>query len=104
VLMIAVRGVYTPWLVTRALDSSFLLYMRGIYVRPLLSAVPAWVLAWFMIRNWLPGNTLPQLALAGCICGAAYSAVAFFACLPPDHRKMILSRVPGVKRQSEPRP
>jgi len=95
-LMIAVRGVYTPWLVSRALDSSFLLYMRGIYVRPLLAAVPVWALAWFLKGSWLPGTTLPQLTLAGCICGAGYSAVAFFVCLPPEHRMMILSRLPVV--------
>jgi hypothetical protein len=94
--MIAVRGVYTPWLVSRALNSSFLLYMRGIYARPLLAAVPVWVLAWFLQKNWLPGTTWAQLALAGCICGAAYSALAFFACLPPHHRVMILSRLPVV--------
>jgi hypothetical protein len=94
--MIAVRGVYTPWLVSRALNSSFLLYMRGIYARPLLAAVPVWVLAWILQKNWLPGTTWAQLALAGCICGAAYSVVAFFACLPPHHRVMILSRLPVV--------
>ena len=96
-LMIAVRGVYTPWLVSRALNSSFLLYMRGIYVRPLLAAVPVWVLAWFLQKNWLPGTTWAQLTLAGCTCGVVYSAIAFFACLPPEHRMMILSRVPVVR-------
>lgn len=95
-LMIAVRGVYTPWLVSRALNSSFLLYMRGIYARPLLVAVPVWILAWFLQRNGLPGTTWPQLTLAGCICGTAYSALAFWACLAPDHRMMILSRLPMV--------
>jgi drug/metabolite transporter (DMT)-like permease len=94
--MMAVRGIYTPWLVSRALDSSFLLYMRGIYVRPLLAAVPVWILAWFLQRNRLPGTTWAQLTLAGCICGAVYCAVAFFACFPPEHRMIILSRVPVV--------
>jgi O-antigen/teichoic acid export membrane protein len=95
-LMIVVRGVYTPWLVSRALNSSLLLYMRGIYARPLLAAMPVWILAWFLQKNWIPGTTWPQLTLAGCICGAVYSAVAFFACLPPHHRVMILSRIPVV--------
>jgi O-antigen/teichoic acid export membrane protein len=102
VLMIAVRGIYTPWLVSRALDSSFLLYMRGIYVRPLLASVPVWILAWFLQRNGLPGTTWPQLTLAGCICGAAYCAVAFFVCVPPDHRMMILSRLPVVGARYKP--
>jgi len=101
-LMIAVRGVYTPWLVSRALNSSFLLYMRGIYARPLLSAVPVWILAWFLQKRGLPGTTWPQLTLAGSICVAGYSAVAFFACLPPHHRMMILSRVPVVGPRYKP--
>jgi len=93
-LMIVVRGVYTPWLVSRALNSSFLLYMRGIYVRPLLAAVPVWILAWYLQKTWLPGATWPQLALAASICCAGYFAVAFFACLPRDHRMMVLKRWP----------
>ena len=102
VLMIAVRGVYTPWLVSRALNSSFLLYMRGIYARPLLAAVPVWILAWFLQKYWLAGTTWAQLTLAGCMCGAVYFAIAFFACLPPQHRMMILSRVPLVRSRYSP--
>jgi O-antigen/teichoic acid export membrane protein len=101
-LMIAVRGVYTPWLVSRALNSSFLLYMRGIYARPLLASVPVWILAWFLQKNWLPGTSWAQLTLAGCICGVVYSAIAFFACLPPQHRMMILSRMPVVGPRYRP--
>ena len=44
----------------------------------------------------------PQLTLAGGICVAVYSAVAFFACLPPHHRMMILSRVPVVGPRYRP--
>jgi len=101
-LMIAVRGVYTPWLVSRALNTSFLGYMRGIYARPLLAAVPVWILARFLQKNWLGDATWPQLTLAACICGAVYSAVAFFACLPRDHRMAVLSRMPVVGPRYRP--
>ena len=33
-LAVANRGLYVPWLVCRALDSSFVNYMQGIYLRP----------------------------------------------------------------------
>ena len=101
-LMIAVRGVYTPWLVSRALNASFLKYMRGIYARPLLAAVPVWVLAWLLQKNWLGEATWPQLTLAGLIIGTVYSAVAFFVCLPRDHRMMVLSRMPVVGPRYRP--
>jgi O-antigen/teichoic acid export membrane protein len=96
VLMIAVRGIYTPWLVSRALECSFFNYMRGIYVRPLLAGVPAAAVTWYLKMNVIPGNTLPQLFFAACLCGVTYGAVAFFLCVAPDHRRMVLCRIPLV--------
>jgi len=93
-LMLAIRGVYTPWLVSRALDCSFFSYMQGIYVRPLLAGVPVGVLALLLRSTWLPGRTWPELTLAGCVCGLAYSAIAMVMCLAPAHRMLLLSRIP----------
>ena len=98
ILMIAVRGIYTPWLVSRALDCSFLSYMRGIYVRPLLAAVPAVLVAWALRASILPGVTWPQLILAGVICAAVYSVPAFVLCVNPAHRSLILARIPVFGR------
>jgi O-antigen/teichoic acid export membrane protein len=94
VLMIAVRGIYTPWLVARALDTSFIDYMRGIYVRPLLTGIPVVALAWLMQTTVLPGRTLPELIAAGAICAAVYFAIATFACIEPHHRALFFSRIP----------
>jgi O-antigen/teichoic acid export membrane protein len=38
------RGLYVPWLVCRALDSSFPGYMWGIYARPWLTGIPVLLL------------------------------------------------------------
>jgi O-antigen/teichoic acid export membrane protein len=96
VLMIAVRGIYTPWLVSRALDYSFLTYMRRIYVGPLVAGVPAAALAWGLKSSWLPGSTWAQLVVAGCLTSLAYGALALFICVAPWHRSMMLSRVPVI--------
>jgi len=93
-LMIAVRGIYTPWLVSRALESSFLAYMSGIYVRPLLSAVPALAVALAAKSTILPGRNLPELILAGGLTAGVYMAVAMFACIAPHHRALFVGRIP----------
>jgi O-antigen/teichoic acid export membrane protein len=94
VLMIAVRGVYTPWLVSRALEYPFLSYMSGIYVRPLLAAVPAVTLAFTLKATVLPGGTWPELILAGSLTGLTYMAVAMFTCVAPHHRALFVGRIP----------
>jgi O-antigen/teichoic acid export membrane protein len=95
-LMIAVRGIYTPWLVSRALDYSFFAYMHRIYVRPLAAGIPAVALAWVLRSTFLPGDTWAQLVLAGCLTSLAYGGLALFLCLTPAHRSMMFSRLPVI--------
>ncbi len=95
-LMIAVRGIYTPWLVCRALNYSFIAYMRRIYVRPLVAGAPAVALAWALRSSWLPGNTWAQLVAAGCVTSLAYGGLALFICVTPSHRSVLLSRLPVI--------
>jgi len=96
ILMLAVRGLYTPWLVAKALDFSFVSYMSGIYVRPLLVGLPVVALAMLLKQTVLPGRNLPELILAGAICGTAYMAIAVFACIAPNHRVLFFSRIPVI--------
>jgi hypothetical protein len=96
ILMLAVRGIYTPWLVSQALEYSFTSYMAGIYVRPLLVGVPVVALAKLMKQTILPGRTLPELILAGVVCAAAYLLIAIFACIAPNHRELFFSRIPVI--------
>ena len=95
-LMIAVRGIYTPWLVSRALDYSFVAYMRRIYVRPLVAGIPATAVAWALHSYGLPGATWFQLVVAGGLTSLAYGAVALFLCVTPSHRSLLLSRLPVI--------
>jgi O-antigen/teichoic acid export membrane protein len=96
IAMLAVRGVYTPWLVSRALDYSFFSYMSGIYVRPLLVGVPVVALAKLLKQTVLPGRSIPELVLAGAICAGAYLMIAVFACIAPNHRVLFFSRIPII--------
>ena len=96
ILMIAVRGIYTPWLVSRALEFSFISYMNGIYARPLLVGVPVVAFAEMMKLTALPGRTLPELILAGALCGLIYLAFAIFFCIAPNHRVLFFSRIPVI--------
>ena len=94
--MIAVRGIYTPWLVSRALDYSFLSYMSGIYVRPLLVGIPVVALAKLLKQTVLPGRNMPELILAAMTCAGAYLLIAVFACIAPSHRVLFFSRIPVI--------
>ena len=89
------RGLYVPWLVCRALDSSFVNYMRGIYARPLLTAVPVLLLARGVKAAGVSGQTWPQLILMGGVTSACFFVPAFFICVTPDHRKLMLHSVAG---------
>lgn len=89
------RGLYVPWLVCRALDSSFLNYMRGIYARPLLTAVPVLLLAQGLKAAGVSGQTWPQLILMGGFTSVCFFVPAFFICVTADHRKLMLRAVAG---------
>src|SRR3954454_21513771 len=43
-LMLSIRGIYTPYLVCKSLDASLAEYMIAIYLRPMLTAIPVAVL------------------------------------------------------------
>ena len=87
------RGLYVPWLVCRALDSSFAGYMRGIYVRPVLTAIPVLLLALALKGAGVSGHTWPQLILMGAFTSAAFFLPAFFICATREHRKLMLHAV-----------
>lgn len=99
ILMIAVRGVYTPWLVSRALECSFFDYMSGIYIRPLLTAVPALALAWGLQLTILPGHSWPELIAAAALTAGCYLSVAMFVCIAPHHRALFVGRIPMLGRR-----
>jgi hypothetical protein len=93
VLSVLNRGIYVPWLVCHALKSSFVGYMRGIYLRPLLTAIPVWLLVRFIKAAGVSGQTWPQLILIGGVTATGFFLPAFFTCATREHRKLMLGWV-----------
>jgi O-antigen/teichoic acid export membrane protein len=102
-LLVANRGLYVPWLVCEALRESFVKYMVGIYTRPLLTAIPLWLLLRAVKSAGVVGKSMPQLAQIGVATAACYLGAAFFTCMTPAHRKLmvhsVLSKLPGLKKR-----
>jgi O-antigen/teichoic acid export membrane protein len=90
------RGLYVPWLVCRALDSSFLGYMRGIYLRPVLTAIPVLLAAKALKTAGVSGQTWTQLILMGAFTSVAFFLPAFFTCATREHRRMMLHALVGL--------
>jgi O-antigen/teichoic acid export membrane protein len=95
-LMLLVRGIYTPLIVSRSLNFSFFEYMRRIYIRPILTGLPIASMAWALKMRVLPGRTWLDLFAAALLIGLAYSALALFTCIEPEHRSLLLARIPFV--------
>jgi len=101
-LMLAIRGVYTPWLVSRHLEFGFFEYMRRIYTRPILTALPIGLAAWLVKVRWLAGRTWFELIAASLLIGVSYSALALFTCIERQHRGLLLARIPLVGARLAP--
>ena len=95
ILAVINRGIYVPWLVCHALKSSFAGYMRGIYLRPLLTAIPVMLLLHFIKAAGVLGRTWPQLILMGGFTAIGFFLPAFFTCATREHRKLMLDWVAG---------
>jgi len=89
VCMVLDRGFFAPWLVSREMGFSFLHFMNSIYTVPTLVGIPVAALAWWLRITILPGNNLFQLAAMGAIVAASYLGLAFFFCLPREHRALL---------------
>jgi O-antigen/teichoic acid export membrane protein len=88
VLMVAVRGLLTPWLVCRQLRVKFPRFMLSIYLRPVLTALPVLgLIAW--AKGYWPGRTWAQLIAVSFVTASLYLVAAFFTCLEPDHRRIL---------------
>src|SRR5579875_630559 len=95
-LMLLVRGIYTPLIVSRSLNCSFFEYMRRIYVRPILTGLPVASMAWALKMRALPGRSWFDLFAAAALVGLTYAALALFTCIEPEHRSLLLARIPFV--------
>ena len=85
VLMLLNRGILTAYMLCRNLNYPFLRYMKGIYLRALLCAIPVAGIALWIKQVWISGRTWTELAvLMGMICCLFYGAAAVL-CLEPGH-------------------
>jgi O-antigen/teichoic acid export membrane protein len=89
VLMLADRGLFTPSLLCRYLRIGYFRYMLSIYARPLAAAVPATAFAMWLKARVLAGANLREVLGAAALVAAVYYAVAFFACVEPQHRSLV---------------
>ena len=87
------RGLYVPWLVCRALDSSYFDYMRGIYTSG-ADGHPVLIVE-ALKASGISGQTWPQLILMGGFTSVAFFLPAFFTCATREHRKLMLESVIG---------
>ena len=101
------RGLFTSWLFCRGVERSFGAYVRGVYMRPTLAAIPALLVAWAVKLRWLPGRNWVQVLGGMALLAVLYYAVAYFVCLEKEHRSIPrrwigerLRRHPAI--QSEP--
>lgn len=96
ILMILNRGFYTPWLVCHALRCPFINFMRLIYLRPLLTAIPVLLIAYLGKFYWLSGNTWPELIIGSGTISLLYAALAFLTSIEPEHRVLFISGIPYI--------
>ena len=99
ILAVLDRGLFVPWLVCRALHSSFVTYMSGIYLRPALTAIPVLILMRAVRGAGFGGETLPQLILLGGLTAGCFFLLAYFTCITHDHRTMMVDSVLGKLRR-----
>jgi O-antigen/teichoic acid export membrane protein len=91
-LRVLVRGLYTPWLLCRCLNYSFRAYMLEIYGRPLLTALPVLALG-YALKRQVPGNAWGEVLAVSAAIAAIYVGLAFFTCIEPEHRELLLARM-----------
>ncbi len=89
-LMLADRGLLTPWLVCRALGIGYARYMASIYARPLAVVLPVLGFAVWMKGRVLAGGSLLEVLAAAAAIAGVYYALAFVAVVEPPHRKLVL--------------
>ncbi len=92
-LIAANRGCYLSYVVSGAIGMKFLTYVRRVYTRPVLSAIPAFLISIALKNTVLPGHGLIQLAMALAVAAAANYSIAFFTCAEPHHRSLIYSEI-----------
>ena len=90
ILLVANRALVLSVLLCHAIHFNLGKYLAGIYVAPTLTAIPVVLAALWLKAHWIAGANYFQLAAAGLMIAGLYYAIAFFACLEPQHRAIPL--------------
>ena len=88
VLMVLNRGLVTSWLFCQGVERSFGAYLRGVYLRPTLAAIPAFLGGWWIKVRWLPGRSWAEVLGGIGLTTATYYLVAFLVCVEKEHRSI----------------
>jgi O-antigen/teichoic acid export membrane protein len=91
ILMSLNRGVCLCILVSRELGINPLQYAARIYTVPAILGAFAWGFM-MLLKKHIPGQNVPELALAGTLMMLLYTPLAFRFCLVPHHREKLLGR------------
>jgi len=104
VLSVMNRGMFVAWLTCRALHESFLGFVSGIYLRPILTCLPVLALLYAVKAAGIQGTTWPQLISLAVLTGTLYYALSFFTCVTREHRGVLLDwlakHAPPLKRSA----
>jgi O-antigen/teichoic acid export membrane protein len=84
------RGLFTPWLLTRELNTSYPRFLASVN-RPLIAVIPVGA-ALIVLQKVVPGNNWPQLIVAGAVTLAAYLPFAY-SFIRADHREMLTAKL-----------
>jgi O-antigen/teichoic acid export membrane protein len=90
VFTIAVRGIYTPIILCANINYPFWRFMEAIYARPLLAAIPVTAVL-FALRGFVHSPGWPVLIALSAFTAGTYFLIAWFVCLEPNHRNILLS-------------
>lgn len=88
-LMLVNRGLITPWMVCSNLGYSYISYMSGIYVRPVLTLLPVLAFALWIKQFWIAGATWPQLITAAASIASLCLGLSYFTVLESQHRAVM---------------
>jgi hypothetical protein len=100
ILMILDRGLWTSFVMCRVVGYSWLAYLKAIYWRPLLCALPVAALMIWLKATVLAAGRWQEFIIAGVLTGVLYSALAWFYCVFPEHRQMAINLVRQRLRRS----
>ena len=92
-LMISIRCIWTSYIASGTVGMPMLIYVKEIYLWPLLTAIPVLLLSWLLRATIIPGDSWLQIALHGAVLAAAYYLLALFTCTDYEHRHLLFQAI-----------